>query len=405
MDTPLHNDLVARVKHAMAKHGYKQTDVMRDSGVSNTVLCHWLRRKYKGDNARVNARLAEWVQGVEERSRWTSNHTRKFAGAPLFMDLDAVTLKTMPPENLVPISIVIEADGIRLQDAFLWNLAERRITPEWFAGALCEDERLPASFAPLIAQSIREQLANAKQDTPLSATLASTSQTATLSIAPASDSPPEDLESVGDMELDTEKPDSPPIDATATAESAASQPPAADAQSSVEAVDRATVASAATNTAPAGTVAEVKTSYDLGTPSGSDAATSAFPAPGLSSPDGKEVLLLIKLDLSLRGLRLHDQFLWDAYNPLNSPEDFARDMCCDLGLGGDWLALIAHTIRAQIQRFRSLDNARRMAPSLPSSTVPAPLPELFDGPRSVSQAIRDIDQVDKWRPHISLADP
>ena len=91
----------------MDRFQYNQIDVMRDSGasnfgscfqvvragVSNSVLCLWLQRKYKvsvaqfaaeaetpkwkwsadehgssqGDNAKVNERLFNWVESVENR--------------------------------------------------------------------------------------------------------------------------------------------------------------------------------------------------------------------------------------------------------------------------------------------------------------------------------------------------
>lgn len=39
--------LVERVRVAMDTYTYNQMDVMRDSGVSNSVLCLWLQHKYK----------------------------------------------------------------------------------------------------------------------------------------------------------------------------------------------------------------------------------------------------------------------------------------------------------------------------------------------------------------------
>ena len=52
--------LIGRVRDAMEVYGMNQIDVMRDSGVSNSVLCLWLQNKYKGDNAKVNDRLHKW---------------------------------------------------------------------------------------------------------------------------------------------------------------------------------------------------------------------------------------------------------------------------------------------------------------------------------------------------------
>ena len=43
-----------------------------------------------------------------------------------------------------------------------------------------------------------------------------------------------------------------------------------------------------------------------------------------------------------------DQFEWDLSNPLNSPEVFARQLCADLGLGGEFATTIAYSIRGQL---------------------------------------------------------
>lgn len=68
------SSLVRRVKNAMDRYEYSQIDVMRDSGVSNSVLCLWLQRKYKGDNEKVNERLRKWVNQVEiqhqQQTQW-----------------------------------------------------------------------------------------------------------------------------------------------------------------------------------------------------------------------------------------------------------------------------------------------------------------------------------------------
>ena len=43
-----------------------------------------------------------------------------------------------------------------------------------------------------------------------------------------------------------------------------------------------------------------------------------------------------------------DQFEWDLSNPLNNPEDFARCLCADLGLGGEFVTAVAYSIRGQL---------------------------------------------------------
>ena len=47
-------------------------------------------------------------------------------------------------------------------------------------------------------------------------------------------------------------------------------------------------------------------------------------------------------------MSLADQFEWDLSNPHNSPEEFARQLCADLGLGGEFVTAIAYSIRGQL---------------------------------------------------------
>lgn len=63
--------LIRRVRQIMARFDLSQLEVMHQSGVSNSVLCLWLQNKYRGDNAKVNARLLAWLnytEGMYEKS-------------------------------------------------------------------------------------------------------------------------------------------------------------------------------------------------------------------------------------------------------------------------------------------------------------------------------------------------
>jgi SWI/SNF-related matrix-associated actin-dependent regulator of chromatin subfamily B protein 1 len=62
----------------------------------------------------------------------------------------------------------------------------------------------------------------------------------------------------------------------------------------------------------------------------------------------EEWLKTIELDIRVDKVNLKDRFEWDIANPNNSPEDFARDMCREMGLNGEFCVRIAHQIRDQI---------------------------------------------------------
>ncbi|OMJ18555.1 SWI/SNF-related matrix-associated actin-dependent regulator of chromatin subfamily B member 1-A, partial [Smittium culicis] len=62
-------------------------------------------------------------------------------------------------ENLVPIRIDLEVNGVKVRDTFTWNLNESIITPTDFAKIMCSDLQLPSDvFIPLISKSIEDQL-------------------------------------------------------------------------------------------------------------------------------------------------------------------------------------------------------------------------------------------------------
>jgi SWI/SNF-related matrix-associated actin-dependent regulator of chromatin subfamily B protein 1 len=61
-----------------------------------------------------------------------------------------------------------------------------------------------------------------------------------------------------------------------------------------------------------------------------------------------EIIRTIKLDLRIGEFVLTDQFDWDINNPSNSPEEFARNLCADLGLGSDFILPITHSIKEQV---------------------------------------------------------
>ena len=58
--------------------------------------------------------------------------------------------------------------------------------------------------------------------------------------------------------------------------------------------------------------------------------------------------LSLQLNIHVGNISLVDQFEWDISNPRNSPEEFARMLCADLGLGGEFVTTIAYSIRGQL---------------------------------------------------------
>ncbi|CAM0142929.1 unnamed protein product [Umbelopsis sp. WA50703] len=67
--------------------------------------------------------------------------------------------------------------------------------------------------------------------------------------------------------------------------------------------------------------------------------------------DGMRVV--INLDLQIGRVNLRDRFEWDlADNTAGAPEVFSRQLASDLGIGGEFVAIIAHAIREQLYRHK-----------------------------------------------------
>lgn len=58
--------------------------------------------------------------------------------------------------------------------------------------------------------------------------------------------------------------------------------------------------------------------------------------------------VIIKLNVHVGNTSLVDQFEWDISCPQNSPEEFARNLCQELGLGGEFISAISYSIRGQL---------------------------------------------------------
>ncbi|OLY80523.1 SWI/SNF-related matrix-associated actin-dependent regulator of chromatin subfamily B member 1, partial [Smittium mucronatum] len=74
-----------------------------------------------------------------------------------------LTKNSLVPEILVPIKIDFEVQDFRVQDSFSWNINETLITPEIFAEIMCTDLELPIGPGlanEFISESIHEQISN-----------------------------------------------------------------------------------------------------------------------------------------------------------------------------------------------------------------------------------------------------
>ena len=64
-----------------------------------------------------------------------------------------------------------------------------------------------------------------------------------------------------------------------------------------------------------------------------------------SSTDARVV---VKIAVQIGNIQLNDQVEWDMAEEQNTPEDFAKAYCKELGLGGEFVTVIAYSIRGQL---------------------------------------------------------
>lgn len=111
-----------------------------------------------------------------------------------------------------------------------------------------------------------------------------------------------------------------------------------------------------------------------------------------------EMRVLIKLNITIGQYTLVDQFEWELNNPLNSPEEFARQMTLDLSLAGEFTTAIAHSIREQAQLFtKSLYITGHTFDGRPIED-----PDLKDGflPSPMIQTFRPYQQAKEYTPYL-----
>lgn len=127
-----------------------------------------------------------------------------------------------------------------------------------------------------------------------------------------------------------------------------------------------------------------------------------------------EMRILVKLNITIGQHTLVDQFEWEINNPLNSAEDFARQMTRDLCLSGEFTTAIAHSIREQSQLFtRSLyvtghpfDGRPVEDQELKAGFLSSPLPSTFrsyQAAKEYTPYLYELNEADLEKTELSLS--
>ncbi|CAG8495611.1 7442_t:CDS:2 [Funneliformis caledonium] len=92
-----------------------------------------------------------------------------------------------------------------------------------------------------------------------------------------------------------------------------------------------------------------------------------------------------RLDINVGKLSLRDRFEWDLSSDL-TPEEFSKYLVSDLGIGGEFVTLIAHSIHEQLLKYK------KEIKSDDSDNEHEPLKSVF----------RNIEDVDEWCPVLEI---
>merc|ERR1711971_1228249 len=92
--------------------------------------------------------------------------------------------------------------------------------------------------------------------------------------------------------------------------------------------------------------------------------------------------VIIKLNIHVGNISLVDQFEWDLADEKNSPEEFAKKLCADLSLGGEFVTAIVYSVRGQLAWHQKT-----------YAFSEKPLPE-------IESAFRNQSDADTWSPFL-----
>lgn len=98
--------------------------------------------------------------------------------------------------------------------------------------------------------------------------------------------------------------------------------------------------------------------------------------------DNTDQRVTIKLNIHVGNVSLVDQFEWDMSEPQNSPEEFAKKLAGELGLGGEFVTSIAYSIRGQLAWHQKT-----------YAVIESPLP-------TVDCIVRPLSEADQWCPFL-----
>jgi len=123
----------------------------------HSTLCLWLQGKIKGPQAKIEATMSNWLTNLDPTkprapnpkhllAKQSSTKASEVKEQTMEIEKSSVPTQYHQPEELIPIRLDIESEGIRFKDTLCWNFNEPFYTPESMAKLIADDNGLPSSF-------------------------------------------------------------------------------------------------------------------------------------------------------------------------------------------------------------------------------------------------------------------
>ena len=150
-----------RLIEAIKYLGMSQNTLAKETGVSLTTLALWMAGKLRGNNSRLENEVDKWLSKQQ-----IPRYRELYPVRSEISQFHRITKNTnkVDIENesdtseLVPMRIDIELEGRRLREFITWETKEPNFTPHTFAEVLCEEQKLPQTFAKEITRTIEQKL-------------------------------------------------------------------------------------------------------------------------------------------------------------------------------------------------------------------------------------------------------
>ncbi|THV03857.1 hypothetical protein K435DRAFT_835648, partial [Dendrothele bispora CBS 962.96] len=224
------------------------------------------------------------------------------------------------PPSLLPIRVEFETPTHRIRDCFIWNAHDPYINPEHFAKTFCADLELPMSWVDTIANQIRAQVEEGEGVLGVGWEVDSG---ATSSIGTFEDNIDADLDEGEEAEDDLEE-----------AQREREREKERERQLEWARIE------------------EKWEKWEREAKEKGEQLDVHMVDPGEDAVDEvPECRVILSIDVQIATHHLLDHIEWDLFSPL-TPEEFAKTLCTDLGLGGEAIPLVAHAVHEELMKHK-----------------------------------------------------